>query len=182
MKATAAISTAVLVAAMAVTPAMAFGLNAGLGASVGVSSDGGDMSADAGLGASIGAGSEGGAGANGTVTGSVGAGASGADGLNVNLDALLRLIASADYGSNSLSVWSNASATSVINTDDLFDLDAQSKIDAAVKANWGEHQDLSAAIDANASLKAWLAANHIGADSVIAIDVGADGSVDVYEG
>ncbi|MBI4920260.1 MAG: hypothetical protein HY834_00790 [Devosia nanyangense] len=180
MKATAAISIAVLVAAMAVTPVTAFGLNAGLGAGVGASSDGGDASANAGLGASVGVGG-GGTSASGAVAGSVGADLSG-DGLNLDLDALLQLIASADYGSNSLSVWSNASATSVINTDDLFDLDAQSKIDAAVKANWSEHLDLSAAIDANASLKAWLAANHIGADSVIAIDVGADGSVDVYEG
>ena len=53
---------------------------------------------------------------------------------------------------------------------------------ADLQANLDEHEDLNAAINANASLKAWLESNDIDAASVIAIDVSADGSVHVYEG
>lgn len=41
--------------------------------------------------------------------------------------------------------------------------------------------DLNLGVDANANAD-WLESNDIDADSVIAIDVGADGSVEVYEG
>jgi hypothetical protein len=158
MKATAAISIAALVAALAVAPALALDLNAGVGVTAGANVDT-------------------------TVTGAIGANASAdnAD-LNLRLDGLLKLINDTDYSNDSFSAVADLSATSLVKVDDLFDLDAQSKIDAAVQANLDEHEDLSAAIDANASLKAWLDANGIDANSVIAIDVSADGSVEVYEG
>ena len=50
-------------------------------------------------------------------------------------------------------------------------LDGKARIDAALQANLDEREDLSAAINANASLKAWLDSNDIDAASVIAIDV-----------
>jgi hypothetical protein len=210
MKATAAISIAALVAALAVTPSMALDLNVGLGANAGANVSSDDDSAGAGLGlgvnlnanadsdddgddtsVSAGANVSGGAsvagdddlGVDTAVTGAIGASASD-DNLDINarLDALLQLINDSDYEDTTLSAWVDASSTTVINTDDLFDLDGQAKIDAAVSANVEEQDDLSAAISANANLKAWLDANNIDTDSVIAIDVNADGSVEVYEG
>ena len=232
MKATAAISIAALVAALAATPSMALDLNLGVGANAGVdvSSDEGDSNAGVGLGVDLNADAHNDdgdgldvdagldAGANATVDsddddgGSVSAGgsvdagatvdsgdagvgvdtsATGAinaqtsdDDLDVNarLDALIELINDSDYSDTSFDAWADASNTTVINVDDLFDLEGNARIDAAIQANLGEHDDLNAAIDANAGLKAWLDSNGIDASSVIAIDVSADGSVDVYEG
>jgi hypothetical protein len=102
--------------------------------------------------------------------------------VNARLDALVSLINEADYDESSFSAWADASSTTIIDVNDLFDLDGKARIDAAIKANLDEHNDLSAAIEANAKLKAWLDSNGIDASSVIAIDVSADGSVDVYEG
>jgi hypothetical protein len=189
MKATAAISIAALVAALAATPALALDLNVGLGANVGVNVSGSD---DSSIDASAGGSADGGVsvgtddgdlGVDTNVTGAIGATASAGDeDIGVQLDGLLQLINDADYDEGSFSTWADASATSVVKVDDLFDLDAQSQIDAAVQANLDEHEDLSAAINANANLKAWLDANDIDANSVIAIGVSADGSVEVYEG
>lgn len=210
MKPTAAISIAALVAALAVTPSLALDLKVGVGANAGVSasSDDNDSSANAGVGLGVnvdansgdddssldvGVGVDAGVSAegdddsstsvDGTVTGAIGTSTDEGD-LNVSarLDALLSVINDADYDEASFSAWSDASATTVIRTNDLFDLDAQSQIDAAVQANLDEQDDLNLAINANASLRAWLDSNDIDAASVIAIDVSADGSVNVYEG
>ena len=53
---------------------------------------------------------------------------------------------------------------------------------AALAASPAFAVDLSAAVNANAGLKAWLDSNDIDANSVIAIGVSADGSVEAYEG
>jgi hypothetical protein len=231
MKATAAISIAALVAALAVTPTIADDLNLGLGLNAGadVSSDDGDASADVGLGLDLNASAEDDDGDGGSLTvggdvdvgvsaegddddldvdvgGNVDAGVSagGDDGdlgvdtnvtgaidasasddsldLNTRLELMLKLINESDYDDSSFSAWADATSTTVVNTDDIFDADGQAKIDAALQANLDEHDDLNAAINANASLKAWLESEGIDAASVIAIDVSADGSVDVYEG
>jgi len=194
MKKTTAISIAALVAALAVTPALALDVNVGAGVNVGVnaSSDDGDSNAGADLGVDVGVGVGVDTDTDGDDNGldaDVSAGVSGAisaDGENgdssLNLDAMLQLIADADYSDDSFSTWTDASVTSVVVLDDLFDADSRTQIDAAVEANLDEQDDLRAAINANASLKAWLESNDVDADSVIAIDVAADGSVEVYEG
>jgi hypothetical protein len=215
MKATAAISIAALLAALAVTPSTALDLNVGLGANAGVdvSSDDDDSSAgvDLGLGVDVNASAEdddegdggsisvggtvdggvsvegdddeGDLGVDTGVTGAIGASAS-ADSLDINtrLDLMLKLINESDYDDSSFSAWADATSTTVVHTDDIFDADGEAQIDAALQANLDEHDDLNAAINANASLKAWLESEGIDAASVIAIDVSADGSVDVYEG
>lgn len=213
MKATAAISIAALVAALAVTPSMALDLNVGLGANAGVDVPSDDDNASAGLGlgvdlnasaedddgeggsVSVGGSVDGGVSVDGdddeggslgvdtAATGSIGASLSDDSlDLNTRLDLMLKLINETDYDDSSFSAWADASSTTVVNVDDIFDADGQAKIDAALQANLDEHDDLNAAINANASLKAWLESEGIDASSVIAIDVSADGSVDVYEG
>ena len=173
-------------AALAVTPSMALDLNVGAGANAGVTVSGDDDGVSAGANAAAGAtvsGDNDDLGVDAAATGAIGASASD-DSLDINarLDALLQLIADSDYEETSLSAWSSASSTTVIDTDDLFDAEGQARIDAALAANLDEQDDLSAAISANANLKAWLDANNIDSDSVIAINVAADGSVEVYEG
>jgi hypothetical protein len=210
MKATAAISIAALVAALAVTPSMALDLNVGAGANVGATVSTDSANTNVGVGAdvnantstntntnsgstNVSAGANAGAGAtvsgdddlgvDTAATGSIGASAAD-DSLDINarLDALLQLINDSDYEESSFSAWVDGSAVTVIDTDDLFNVDGQAQIDAAVAANLDEQDDLSAAISANAKLKAWLDANSIDSESVIAIDFAADGSVEVYEG
>jgi hypothetical protein len=191
MKATAAISIAALVAALAATPSLALDLNVGGGANAAatVASDSNSTSADAGVGVDLKASAKGKGvnsgdlGVDATTTGAINASASD-DALDIDtrLDLLVKLINDADYDETSFNTWADASATAVIKTNDLFDADGQAKIDAALQANLDEQDDLRAAIDANANLKAWLDSNGIDASSVIAIDVSADGSVDVYEG
>lgn len=191
MKATAAISIAALVAALAVTPSLALDLNLGLGANANAGASSGDDGANAGLdlglGVNLDAGDDDadndGLGVDTAATGSIGASVTDDNlDLDARLDLLLQLINESDYDETSFTAWADASSTTLIDTDDIFDLDGQAKIDAAIEANVDEHDDLSAAINANASLKAWLESNDIDAASVIAIDVGADGSVEVYEG
>jgi hypothetical protein len=172
MKIASAISVAALLAALAVVPATAASLNVGVGLDVGAG-----VTTDANAGDN---------GSNTTVSGSAATGVSvsstgdGSSSLDVN--ALLRLIGNANYDDDSFSSWTSASATSVINLDDRLDASSNAAIDAAVTANLDEQDDLRAAISANADLSAWLETNGIDATSVIAIDVAADGSVDVYEG
>ena len=52
---------------------------------------------------------------------------------------------------------------------------------AALVVTPGIALDLNLGVGTNANA-GWLESNDIDADSVIAIDVGADGSVEVYEG
>ena len=191
MKATAAISIAALVAALAVTPSLALDLNLGVSANANAGASSGDDGANAGLDLGLGVNLDAagdstdndGIGVDTAATGSIGASVTDDNlDLDARLDLLLQLINESNYEETSLTAWADASSTTLIDTDDIFDLDGQAKIDAALAANVDEHDDLSAAISANASLKAWLESNDIDADSVIAIDVGADGSVEVYEG
>ncbi len=192
MKTTTALSISALLVALAAGPAAALDVNANAGASVGatVSGSGGDaglsVNGDAGVGVNGSAGNDSLKVKDGTKVGATGGvEANGSSmGSDVDLDALIALIATSDYDQSSFSTWSKSSATmtSAINLDDRFDADAKAKIDAAVKAHAEEHTDLQAAIDANAGLKAWLDNNNIDADAVVAIDVNADGSVNVYEG
>ena len=188
MKATAAMSIGALLAALAATPTMALDLNVGVGANAGVdvSSDDDNASAGVGLGVDLNAGAEdddGDLGVDTAATGSIG-GSLSDDSLDLNsrLALMLRLINESDYDDSSFSAWADASSTTLVNTDDIFDADGQGQIDAALQANLDEHDDLHTAINANASLKAWLESSDIDAASVIAIDVSADGSVHVYEG
>jgi hypothetical protein len=189
MKTTAAISIAALVAALAVTPVMALDLNVGANAGVSASSDDDNTNAGLDLGVDVNANAGGDDGEGGdlgvdtSATGSIGGSVSDESlDLDSRLDLMLRLISESDYDDSSFSAWVDGSSTVVVNTDDIFDADGQAQIDAALQANLDEHDDLNAAINANASLKAWLDSNDIDAASVIAIDVSADGSVHVYEG
>ncbi len=213
MKATAAISIAALLAALAATPSTALDLNAGANGGVGVNvssdSDNANAGVDLGLGVNASAqnddgdgasvsvggsldggvtvdgGNDGDLGVDTAATGSIGITGSAADDsldANTRLDLLLKLIADSSYDDSSFSAWVDGASTTVVNVDDVFDADGQAQIDAALQANADEHNDLNAAINANANLKAWLDSEGIDAASVIAIDVSADGSVHVYEG
>ncbi len=189
MKPIAAISIAALVAALVATPALALDVNAGLNANAGASNNTNSTSLDLGVTTDFGVKTGHGTAntsSGGTVSGSVASNDNVAGNTNASadarLDALIKLVDASQYHRHSFSGWADASATTVINTDGLFDVNGQTKLDAAVKAHWTDHQDLGAAIDANAKLKAWLGSNNIDANSVIAIEAGADGSVHVYEG
>lgn len=118
-------------------------------------------------------------------------GGGGAVTVNGNADAAARLFANANARARVEAVinlivnsnWATGDLAGYVAIDAAFDvtawLEAQTTADfnAAVAANWGEINDLHAAIAANAAISAWLQANNIDLQSVVALGMTAEGTL-----
>ena len=173
-----------------VVPASALDLNLNLegdlGATLGISSSSDDEESSGGLALGLGGNLGIGLNANGGANNG-----GGAVTVNGNADAAARLFANANARARVEAVinlivnsnWATGDLAGYAAIDAAFDvtawLEAQTAADfnAAVAANWGEINDLHAAIAANAAMSAWLQANNIDLQSVVALGMTAEGTL-----
>jgi len=171
---------AALFAAASLTPAhaLSLGLSGGGGASASGGSSGSlsvglDASLDANL--ALNASSSTSTTASLAATGAASAGATAAG----NIDFVTNLIESSDWTTTSFNGMANLSAA-VFTVDDAADPNARATFDAALGVYATDVAELQASLAANAQLNTWLTSQGIALDSIVAANVAADGTLELF--
>jgi hypothetical protein len=175
MKRTIAFTTAAILSAASLAgPAYALDAKAGGQVGAGAQVGGAGNSGNSGIGGNIGAG------ANVGMQAQTDDGTTGSIGSDANLDSVISAMRSGESNATAIQGMSEVSSVTVVKVDDLAKGDDAQALETAMSDNEKAVSSLQAAIEANADLKAELAAQSVDSSNVVAANVEANGALTVY--
>lgn len=189
MRITALLSTTAFVAGLVFATSASAQLNIGGNANVGVNVGigGGGGNAEAGAGANVNANVTGGAGAGAEGNGeAAGAGAAAVAAafqeldLDARVNAVVNLIANSDWATGATVATAEGAVVAAFNVGAWVQSETEEMFETTLDAYAAAIANLRAAVSINAELAAWLTANGISLDSVIALGFAAGGDVVVF--
>lgn len=172
MKRTSLITTTALVVGLMAAPAFAVDLNAGGNVNAGAQAGGAGTNVDAGANA--------GAGANTGAQFSTDTGTTASTSADANFGMLISSLNTSAKTAAHIQSMTDVSQLSVVNVSELEAGANAAAVNNALSKNADARAELQAAIEANASLKAELEQRSVEVSSVVAANVGADGSLTVF--